>query len=115
MAMKKGDFTTLAESYGKYRPGYNKDVIKEIIQTTKLEPSAIHAADVGAGTGIFSRQLIKAGIASVSAVEPNAEMRNVGKNFNISGLVWKEGSAEKTIVSNDSGFDAFKASTIVTL
>lgn len=100
--MQRGDFTTLAECYGKYRPGYNQSIIEEIIEITNLNASDIRAADVGAGTGIFSKQLIQAGVGFVTAIEPNEEMRKVGKLQNHRDLSWNEGSAENTNLQKSS-------------
>jgi SAM-dependent methyltransferase len=52
------------------------------------------AADVGAGTGIWSSMLYEAGL-KVVAVEPNEAMRREGSALN-PGFRWAEGSAENT-------------------
>ena len=56
--MKQGDFTDLADDYVKYRPSYNKDLVEIIINHVGKKPKSIKAADVGAGTGIFTKCLI---------------------------------------------------------
>ena len=68
--MKIGDFTSLANDYAKYRPSYNRDVVKLIVKSLKQDVNLVKAADVGAGTGIFTKCLIDAGISNVTAVEP---------------------------------------------
>lgn len=94
--MKKGDFSSLAKDYANYRPGYNRDVINHIIFATGLNPDEIRAADVGAGTGIFASSLYECGIKNITAVEPNDEMRKVGKEANTKDFKFLKGSAEKT-------------------
>ena len=53
--MKKGDFSRLASDYVKYRPSYNVNVTRTIVQSTNLDSRDIVAADIGAGTGIFTK------------------------------------------------------------
>lgn len=100
-----GDFTHLAEKYARYRPGYSPTVCAAVLQLLGKEKTALHIADVGAGTGIWARTLARQGI-SVTAVEPNDAMREAGMKQN-DGLpiIWVKGSAEATTLSNDS-FDA---------
>ena len=59
--MKKGDYTKLANDYAKYRPSYNKQVVKSINAVAK-KPCDIIASDVGVGTGIFTKCLIDSGL-----------------------------------------------------
>ena len=94
--MKQGDFTDLADDYTKFRPSYNNDVVDIILKSTGKNPKAIKAADIGAGTGIFTKQLIKAGVNSVIAVEPNEKMREAGVKFLGEDVRFLDGSAEKT-------------------
>jgi Methylase involved in ubiquinone/menaquinone biosynthesis len=90
--MKHGDFTELADNYSKYRPGYAPFVVSAIMS---LLPKAPKVADVGAGTGIWSRMLADAG-AMVTAVEPNDAMRQAGMHKGSHDILWKAGSAEET-------------------
>jgi SAM-dependent methyltransferase len=65
-------FSARAESYAQARPSYPHAVL-EVLDLVRLkEPTVI--ADLGSGTGIFSRLLLESR-AVVHAVEPNAEMR----------------------------------------
>jgi SAM-dependent methyltransferase len=89
--LKHGDFTLLAEQYAKYRPGYST-LVRDLV--VGLLPVGGLAADVGAGTGIWSSMLLEAGL-KVVAVEPNEAMRREGSALHPL-LGWKEGSAEKT-------------------
>ena len=72
-----GRFSDRVADYVRYRPSYPEtlfDYLDKQIGGLKDCP----VADVGAGTGIFSRQLLERG-AEVSAVEPNDEMRVCAK------------------------------------
>ena len=55
------------------------------------------AVDVGAGTGIWTRQILDRGIRCV-AVEPNEDMRKNGIEYTkeYSSVTWKAGSGENT-------------------
>lgn len=58
--------------------------------------AALICADVGAGTGIWSRQLAARGVRVV-AVEPNDAMRGAGeKQSEGRDITWRKGSAEST-------------------
>lgn len=59
--------------------------------------SELEVVDVGAGTGIFSRTLIDAGVASVRAIEPNTAMREQGVLSNAgTNIEWSDGSGADT-------------------
>lgn len=60
-------FTGLAKVYDKFRPTYGSWVIDQ------LEP--VNVVDVGAGTGILTKDLLELTPYRVFAVEPNADMR----------------------------------------
>lgn len=66
-------FTERVEAYVKYRPSYPPEALRAIRDALGVEPPAV-AADVGAGTGIFSALLLAEGFG-VIAVEPNLAMR----------------------------------------
>jgi SAM-dependent methyltransferase len=95
--MKHGDFTGLAGDYAKFRPGYAPQVATAILSYVGREEASIDAADVGAGTGIWTRMLAARGLHSVVAVEPNDDMRAQGiETSRGSEIVWHKGSAEAT-------------------
>mgnify|MGYP001486633874 CR=1 FL=1 len=79
--MQKGDFSNLASDYIKYRPSYNRKVVNKVVNTINKKSENIRAADVGAGTGIFTKCLIEAGIKDVVAVETNKGLRNIGIKY----------------------------------
>jgi SAM-dependent methyltransferase len=95
--MKHGDFTGLAGDYAKFRPGYAPQVADAILNYVGRAESTIDAADIGAGTGIWTRMLASRGLRSVVAVEPNDDMRAQGMETSRgTDIVWYKGSAEAT-------------------
>ena len=94
--MEPGDFTELASDYARYRPSYNQNVVKKILESVRRRPSNIRAADIGAGTGIFTKCLFDAGVTDLVAVEPNYNMRRAGEEFLNKDVKFLRGSAEKT-------------------
>ena len=66
-------FSDRVADYVRYRPGYPPELMRHLAARTGLGPGDA-AADIGSGTGIFTRLLLEAG-AEVFAVEPNADMR----------------------------------------
>jgi SAM-dependent methyltransferase len=95
--MKHGDFTGLACDYARFRPGYAPYVATAILSYTGREAATIDAADIGAGTGIWTRMLADRGLRSVVAVEPNDDMRAQGiEGSQGTDIVWRKGSAEAT-------------------
>jgi len=95
--MKHGDFTGLAENYAKFRPGYAPQVATAILGYVRCDAAAIDAADIGAGTGIWTRTLAARGLRSVVAVEPNDDMRRQGiETSRGTSITWRKGSAEAT-------------------
>jgi len=68
-------FTGKAGLYKMYRPLYPKEFIDYLYSNEGFQADSI-VADVGAGTGIFTKLLLERG-TSVYAVEPNDDMREV--------------------------------------
>ena len=66
-------FSGKSDIYERSRPAYAPELIKWLVSTLNLGPQS-QIADVGAGTGKLTRQLLTTG-ATVYAVEPNADMR----------------------------------------
>ncbi|MFD0671160.1 class I SAM-dependent methyltransferase [Cohnella sp. GCM10027633] len=70
-------FTDRVETYVKYRPSYPKEAIDYLYDRVGLSKGG-EVADVGAGTGKFTRLLLGRG-SVVHAVEPNEAMREAAK------------------------------------
>jgi len=66
-------FSNRADDYRRYRPGYPAAIIGLMRDTCGLKTGA-SVADIGSGTGIFTKLLLEAGF-DVTAVEPNEPMR----------------------------------------
>ena len=64
-------FNHRSENYAKARPGYAAGAAELL---ASLIPADAAVADIGCGTGIFTRELLARGY-TVYGVEPNAEMR----------------------------------------
>lgn len=71
-------FSDRVEDYARYRPSYPAEVLRFIGTKARLAETSV-VADVGSGTGIFTRLLLDTG-ATVFAVEPNDAMRNAAEN-----------------------------------
>ncbi|HEX2954981.1 MAG TPA: methyltransferase domain-containing protein [Bacillota bacterium] len=98
----KEKFTTKATDYVKYRPLYPQAFIDYLIQEVGLAKDSV-LADVGAGTGILSKQLANR-VKLVYAVEPNLPMRKACKTYCVSceNVTAVDGSAENTTLSPHS-------------
>lgn len=70
-------FSGKAETYAKYRPSYPAAYVDYLIEANSLGAESI-IADIGAGTGILTRQLLERGL-QVIAVEPNEDMRQTAE------------------------------------
>jgi ubiquinone/menaquinone biosynthesis C-methylase UbiE len=102
-AMKHGDFSALAADYARYRAGYADSVLTALLALTGRPPAAIDAADVGAGTGLWTMMLAARGLHSVTAVEPNDEMRQQGITATEGRHIsWRKGSGEATGLASES-------------
>ncbi|GGG86959.1 class I SAM-dependent methyltransferase [Paenibacillus radicis (ex Gao et al. 2016)] len=69
----KERFSNRVENYVKYRPGYPAEALDYLYSDVGMKASS-RIADLGAGTGIFSKLLLERG-SEVIAVEPNQAMR----------------------------------------
>ncbi|CAN5530607.1 class I SAM-dependent methyltransferase [soil metagenome] len=99
--MKQGDFTTLAKSYV-HRTGYSEVVLRYISDHIGGGSTLFDVAEVGAGTGKLTENLLNMGF-KVTAVEPNDAMREEGKQYTSGKNVkWQRGSGEETGLANAS-------------
>jgi SAM-dependent methyltransferase len=93
-------FSDRVENYAKYRPGYPDEMIR-YFQTLVRLPATI--ADLGSGTGILTRQLLKSGY-QVYAVEPNEGMRREAERTSSDWPAFRSvcGTAEATTLASES-------------
>ncbi|PIQ27991.1 SAM-dependent methyltransferase [bacterium (Candidatus Blackallbacteria) CG17_big_fil_post_rev_8_21_14_2_50_48_46] len=93
--MKQGDFSELAQAY-RHRTGYSLRVLKSLAAYVGAWREDFQVADIGAGTGKLTENLLELGFR-IHAVEPNQAMRSEGiSQVNHSHVIWSEGSAEMT-------------------
>lgn len=95
-------YSTKAEKYAKYRWDYAPGAIEAIVQITRLS-SEWTMADIGAGTGIWTRHFTD-NVQRIYAIEPNVELRQIlEKAMETCGSVFVvDGSAENTTLSDHS-------------
>ena len=70
-------FTSTVANYVRYRPDYPQALLDKIIERTGVNVAS-SIADIGAGTGIFSKLLLDNNL-SVTAIEPNRYMLGAAK------------------------------------
>jgi ubiquinone/menaquinone biosynthesis C-methylase UbiE len=110
--MKHGDFAGLAGDYARFRAGYAPQIATAILGYLGRDLARVDAADIGAGTGIWTRALAARGLRSVVAVEPNDEMRERGiETSRGTDIVWRKGWAEATGLPDGSADLATMASS----
>lgn len=101
--LKAGDFTGLAKDYSQHRPDYCPSVLNALAGLLPKPLADVDFADVGAGTGIWTRMVAAKGVRSAVAVEPNDDMRTNGvADSAATGIRWLAGSAEQTGLDDGS-------------
>lgn len=73
----KERFSNRVDMYVQYRPSYPQEAIDYLYNIVGFRSNS-EIADIGAGTGIFSKLLVARG-SNVIAVEPNLEMREAAE------------------------------------
>jgi ubiquinone/menaquinone biosynthesis C-methylase UbiE len=68
-------FNDYVNLYDKYRLKYNIDVLNDIIKALRKDISISSIADIGSGTGILTRQLLKYKFDNYFSLEPNEKMQ----------------------------------------
>ena len=103
------DYTEHAAHYDK-RADYSKTAIDQLVAATGCTP-ATPVADIGAGTGKLTKELLRLGL-TVRSVEPNDAMRSFGqKNTAGQKVTWSSGTGEETGLPADSFHAAFFGSS----
>lgn len=95
-------FSNRVANYIKYRPGYPGEVLEFLKQRAGLSTGSV-VADIGSGTGIFTKLLLDKGY-TVYAVEPNDDMRksSVEQLRNYQNFHVINGTAEQTTLQAHS-------------
>jgi len=95
-------FDRRAASYARARPGYPEELLDHLFEKGVLE-AGFQVADVGSGTGIFSKMLMDRRL-TVYAIEPNEEMRREAERALGAkpGFRSIDGRAESTTLDNGS-------------
>ncbi|MDC7224818.1 MAG: class I SAM-dependent methyltransferase [Spirochaetales bacterium] len=98
----KDRFSGLGEDYDRFRPGYS-GLFLDFLRARYSLGRGMCVADVGAGTGILTGQLLESG-CEVFAVEPSRDMREVARRKLADGEACHvvEGSAERTTLGDGS-------------
>lgn len=94
------------DSYNAARPRYPDDAITHFVRAFDLDARS-HVLDLGAGTGIFTRQLL-AHVGRISAVDPSASMRATFA-LETPGVTILEGSDEAIPLADHSVCAVFAA------
>jgi ubiquinone/menaquinone biosynthesis C-methylase UbiE len=103
------DYTEHASHYDK-RADYSYDAIKDLLSATGCNPRTA-IAEVGAGTGKLTKELLKHGL-TVSSVEPNDAMREIGiQNTRGQSVTWSYGTGEATGLPANTFHAAFFGSS----
>jgi len=102
MTDSRNRFSNRVADYVRFRPGYPPELVSALL--AQLAPSNVPvAADIGSGTGIFTRLLLDRGFR-VFAVEPNRNMRHAAEAHLASyrDFVSIDGGAEDTGLADAS-------------
>ena len=103
------DYTEHASHYDK-RADYCRDAIKSLLVAIGCDPSK-PVADIGAGTGKLTKELLKHGLV-VRSVEPNDAMRTIGlQNTEGKSVTWSVGTGEATGLPTSSVYAVFFGSS----
>ena len=95
--VKSGDYTGLASDYSQHRPDYCPSVLDALLGLLNKPVADVDFVDVGAGTGIWTRMVYRKGLKSVTAIEPNDDMRAGGIADSANTTIrWLTGHAERT-------------------
>jgi ubiquinone/menaquinone biosynthesis C-methylase UbiE len=103
------DYTEHASHYDK-RADYSSAAIKNLLKAIDCATSR-PVADIGAGTGKLTKELLKQGL-TVRSVEPNDAMRAIGiQNTKGKSAAWSIGTGEATGLPTSSVYAVFFGSS----
>lgn len=98
--MMDAKYTNKAKYYSKYRPTYPNECVEYILSESKLKENSC-VADIGAGTGIFTKKIMDKDFTTY-AIESNKDMFNELNKLKNDNLITIHTKAEKTKLSNNS-------------
>ncbi len=121
MALEPGDYTQLAQDYARYRAAYAPELPAALLRLARARPldgaqappgnaesgqrgaaRELVVVDVGAGTGIWTRMLARAG-QRVLGIEPNAPMLAQARGGSEGcSIRWSRACAESTGLADRS-------------
>ncbi|HXY41513.1 MAG TPA: methyltransferase domain-containing protein [Vicinamibacteria bacterium] len=84
-------FSGAASGYGRHRPGYPADLVDWLLAQARLRPGD-RVADVGCGTGIFTRALTARGLRVVG-IDPNPDMLAEARSAGLARFLRAEAAA----------------------
>ena len=95
-------FSGKAEDYNKARPDYAKEFIEYLYDNVGFSENSV-IADIGSGTGKFSRHLLDKG-STVFGIEPNDDMRKTAERElrGYGNFISVKGQADNTYLKNGS-------------
>jgi len=95
-------FSARVANYVRFRPGYPDKLISALAAILDNPDQGV-VADVGSGTGIFTRLLLARGLR-VYGIEPNTAMRQAGEEYlaQYAGFISVAGDAENTGLADAS-------------
>jgi ubiquinone/menaquinone biosynthesis C-methylase UbiE len=103
------DYTEHASHYDK-RADYSYDAIKDLLAAIGCAPGK-PVADIGAGTGKLTKELLKQGL-TVKSVEPNDAMRAISiQNTKGQSGTWSVGTGEATGLPTSGVYAVFFGSS----
>ncbi len=96
--MKLGDFSENAAVYEDARPGYPSALVDQLIADADVTATS-SVAEIGAGTGKFTRLLVERGL-HVTALEPGEAMRRQAPAM--PNVTWTNGTFSETGLGDES-------------
>ncbi len=108
-----GDFSRVADSYRKYRPGYPQDLFNRVLEYVPSGP-AVTMLDLGCGTGNVVRSLAHA-YPTILGIDPSLKMLRQATTHRLDRagpVLWVQGFAE-TIPLAPSTIDLITAGQAV--